>query len=149
MPHTSGLILYMLASSQWETSLQSNAVSDWVGANIESALHYTVGLADTIAIRGYATFTGSHYLRLWKYYTGVTSASWRLKSSTSNKENSKTRHNWPFVKRIHQWKTFPDHAVMVHTASNSSDESFAYFQRVWTEKWIFISPFVMIWMNNY
>ena len=27
-----------LASSQWETSLQSNAVSHWLGANLESAL---------------------------------------------------------------------------------------------------------------
>ena len=29
----------MLAPSQWETSLQSNAVSHWLGANLESALH--------------------------------------------------------------------------------------------------------------
>ena len=28
----------MFAPSQWETSLQSNAVSHWLGANIESAL---------------------------------------------------------------------------------------------------------------
>ena len=28
-----------LAPSQWETSLQSNAVSHWLGANLESALH--------------------------------------------------------------------------------------------------------------
>ena len=28
-----------LAPSQWETSLQSNAVSHWVGANLESVLH--------------------------------------------------------------------------------------------------------------
>ena len=32
------------ASSQWEMSLQSHAVSHWLGANLESALHmYTVG----------------------------------------------------------------------------------------------------------
>ena len=32
-----------LAPSQWETSLQSNAVSHWLGANLESALaHYDV-----------------------------------------------------------------------------------------------------------
>ena len=30
-----------LAPSQWETSLQSNAVSHWLGANLESALRYT------------------------------------------------------------------------------------------------------------
>ena len=29
-----------LAPSQWETSLQSNAVSHWLGANLESALAY-------------------------------------------------------------------------------------------------------------
>ena len=29
----------MLAPSQWETSLQSNAASHWLGANLESALH--------------------------------------------------------------------------------------------------------------
>ena len=28
-----------LAPSQWETSLQSNAVSHWLGANLQSALH--------------------------------------------------------------------------------------------------------------
>ena len=28
-----------VAPSQWETSLQSNAVSHWVGVNLESALH--------------------------------------------------------------------------------------------------------------
>ena len=29
---------FWLAFSQWETSLQSNAVSHWLGANLESAL---------------------------------------------------------------------------------------------------------------
>ena len=29
------------APSQWETALQSNAVSHWLGANLESALHYS------------------------------------------------------------------------------------------------------------
>ena len=30
----------MFAPRQWETSLQSNAVSHWLGANLESAMHY-------------------------------------------------------------------------------------------------------------
>ena len=30
-----------LVPSQWETSLQSNAVSHWLGASLESALHYS------------------------------------------------------------------------------------------------------------
>ena len=29
---------YRLAPGQWETSLQSNTVSHWLGANLESAL---------------------------------------------------------------------------------------------------------------
>ena len=32
----------MFAPSQWETALQSNAVSHWLGANLESALQYTM-----------------------------------------------------------------------------------------------------------
>ena len=31
---------FRLAPSQWETSLQSNAVSHWLGATLESALYY-------------------------------------------------------------------------------------------------------------
>ena len=35
------------APSQWETSLQSNAVSHWLGANLESALHaYNISQAE-------------------------------------------------------------------------------------------------------
>ena len=33
----------MLAPNQWETSLQSNAVSHWFGANLESVLQYLIG----------------------------------------------------------------------------------------------------------
>ena len=33
---------YRLAPSQWETSLQSNAISHWLGANLESALWMTI-----------------------------------------------------------------------------------------------------------
>ena len=31
-----------LALSQWETSLQSNAISHWLDTNLESALHYII-----------------------------------------------------------------------------------------------------------
>ena len=34
-----GRVDFRLASNQWETSLQSNAVSHWLGANLESALY--------------------------------------------------------------------------------------------------------------
>ena len=36
-----------LAPSQWETSLQSNAVSQWLGVNLESALWYYPGTNET------------------------------------------------------------------------------------------------------
>ena len=32
-----------LAPSQWETSLQSKAISHWLGANLESALYKVIG----------------------------------------------------------------------------------------------------------
>ena len=41
-----------LASSQWETSLQSNAVSHWMGANLKSALYminiYIIHIVDNV-----------------------------------------------------------------------------------------------------
>ena len=39
--HISGLIPW-LCHSQWETALQSNTVSHWLGANLESALIYII-----------------------------------------------------------------------------------------------------------
>ena len=49
-----------LAPSQWETSLQSNAVSHWLGANLKSALHYfpvgTEPLHPSHVIKFYALF---------------------------------------------------------------------------------------------
>ena len=39
------------APSQWETSLQSNAVSNWLGANLESALTMSVELDACIDFR--------------------------------------------------------------------------------------------------
>ena len=36
---------YRLAPSQWETLLQSNPVSHWLGTNLESALPYFTGVA--------------------------------------------------------------------------------------------------------
>ena len=43
-----------LAPSQWETSLQSNAVSHWLGTNLESTLYYTYGLGfDLIPVEQY------------------------------------------------------------------------------------------------
>ena len=39
-----------LASSQWETSLQCNPVSDWLGANLESALQYYIMLHTSLQL---------------------------------------------------------------------------------------------------
>ena len=48
---------FSLAPSQWETSLQSKAVSHWLGANLKSAL-YTYS-------QGYFTVTRSNYMTVW------------------------------------------------------------------------------------
>ena len=72
-----------LAPSQWETSLQSNAVSHWLGANLESTLYYIYWDSDCVlnlSWRGFcwrydpSTCTGAHTLyevfKIWP--TGVT-----------------------------------------------------------------------------
>ena len=35
-----------LAPNQWQASLQNNAVAQWLGANLESALIYDIGIAN-------------------------------------------------------------------------------------------------------
>ena len=42
----------MFTPSQWETSLQSNDVSHWLGANLESALYLCGGLTYIVLITG-------------------------------------------------------------------------------------------------
>ena len=49
-----------LAPSQWETSLQSNAVSHWLGANLDSALLYKWGIC-------WKDKTDKHHIRLRTY----------------------------------------------------------------------------------
>ena len=61
MMWTTGLSWYIradstLAPSQWETSLQSNGISHWLGANLESALYVSHK-------------TSWMVLSLWKYNT--------------------------------------------------------------------------------
>ena len=52
----------MFAPSQWETSLQSNAISHWLGTNLESVLQLT-----TFKTLGY---TGTLYVTI--FYVSVT-----------------------------------------------------------------------------
>ena len=40
-----------LVPSQWKTSLQSNAVSHWLGANLESALNWHAVITDPMRVR--------------------------------------------------------------------------------------------------
>ena len=71
-----------LAPSQWETLLQSNALSHWLGANLESALHYND------ATRA-----------LWN----LKLLSTRLLVEADIKGNIKAPHYRPFVRGIHRW----------------------------------------------
>ena len=50
-----------LAPSQWETSLQSNAVSHWLGANIESALDHHLPRPQLLSILTLALHSTIHY----------------------------------------------------------------------------------------
>ena len=52
-----------LVSSQWETSLQNNAVSHWVGANLESALQLQQCIWGILA----TTPAKSSVLAHWRY----------------------------------------------------------------------------------
>ena len=47
----------MLAPRQWETSLQSNAVSHWLGANLESALYNTYQYSPKLSSMGWHDLT--------------------------------------------------------------------------------------------
>ena len=52
-----------LAPSQWETSLQSNAVSHWLGANLESALAFSPHVSvdhPTLPVPGKTLLTPTH-----------------------------------------------------------------------------------------
>ena len=55
-----------LAPSQWETSLQSNAVSHWLGANLESALNHHSGWYIFAVINLQKSKCASRFV-IWKY----------------------------------------------------------------------------------
>ena len=50
---------FRLAPSQWETSLQSNAVSHWLGANLDSALYIYIYLYIYMYISSYCKADGN------------------------------------------------------------------------------------------
>ena len=66
----------MLAPNQWKTSLQSNAVSHWLGANLESALQLYLPIWLN-QIPNAISCTLSFTLRLWSSYL-----SWLLRNLT-------------------------------------------------------------------
>ena len=55
------------APSQWQTSLQSNAVCHWLGSNLESALIGSIP-AFHIVVENAAYITPSHYIILFKVH---------------------------------------------------------------------------------
>ena len=57
-----------LASSQWETSLQSNAVSHWLGTRLESSLCYVLRLSMNIEYMISENFsTHLWHMIMWAY----------------------------------------------------------------------------------
>ena len=53
-----------IAPSQWETSLQSNAVSHWLGANLESALWHKNWILITVSLCGESIFSARN-VSMW------------------------------------------------------------------------------------
>ena len=56
-----------LVPSQWETSLQNNAVSHWLGANLESALKFMMGYP---ALNFSTVISLAARLLLWLFWVG-------------------------------------------------------------------------------
>ena len=74
-----------LAPSQWETSLQSNAVSHWLGANPESALKLP-GLNKIISMlmhRSYVFLALTHWFEVCWFHSCVSkTTNWQYKTKT-------------------------------------------------------------------
>ena len=68
-----------LAPSQWETALQSNGVSQWLGGNLESALWYIIAVPWSYKMAaGYGeVFDGCN--NSWKYRSGF----WKIITTVS------------------------------------------------------------------
>ena len=109
-----------LEPSQWETSLQSNTVSHWLGANLESALDVTTFLViDTVQLL--PEFSWNTILLQVPYTlqwcemnckVSQITCTWlcvQLIVQANSKENIKALYYWPFVIWIHQWLVDPHH----------------------------------------
>ena len=111
----------ILASSQWETSLQSNAVSHWLDASLESALckhsngHVRVDWRNTHRTRHYSDAIMSTMA------SQITTASRVFTQpfvQAQIKENIKAPHRWPL------WGEFTDDRWIPRTkASNAENAS--------------------------
>ena len=82
------------APSQWETSLQSNAVSHWLGTNLESTLPSFLGKSGS----GFIWFT----IRSWKFGSSCIFATGVLfllikqgSNSSRSSDEYMLQHTWP------------------------------------------------------
>ena len=75
----------MLAPSQWETSLQSNAVSHWLGANLESALYFIVlvALCRFFFVVGFLAINYD-FTRIKSFFSHYSMVRWLLLSSSQS-----------------------------------------------------------------
>ena len=79
------------ALSQWETSLQSNAVSHRLGANLESTLNTWLKRLYNIRVKSHACDSVSiHWLHIQQLV------------HSNNKGNTKALYHWPFLGGIHR-----------------------------------------------
>ena len=76
---------FVLVPSQWETLLQGNAVSHWLGANLESALrkHFNV-----------MTSSCDNYIWLMHLFL------WSLQLPASGSEEAKLSHYFPWLHSV-------------------------------------------------
>ena len=83
-----------LAPSQWETSLQSNAVSHWLAASLESALQFHRKWPRSIKLERLSVF---YFLN----YCHISAASWTSPSSgTDSKKTQGTKFGGNLLSRV-------------------------------------------------
>ena len=88
-----------LAPSQWETALQSNAVSHWLDANLDSALTWMFAVSQPPAPIHHLSHNTSSILLRWSapFFSGL----FHLPISISL--SSPTQQIWPFFPQSHGW----------------------------------------------
>ena len=106
------------APSQWETSLQSNAVSHWLGANLESALYVDWWISYSYLSTQFSCWVTvsmacEQYRVMSQERHGVSdhrpfNCPFNILFGLTSKKHQKSNH-WSFVKGIHRWPVISPH----------------------------------------